>query len=363
MPAPRLTLFASGRSYHATRWANALAARGAAVRFLTIHPFERPLDDAVERVLLPGRGRLGYVMAARTAAAELRAWRPDLVHAHYATGYGLLSLLANRTIGIPRLVSLYGSDVYEFSRRSFLHRWLLGMTTGSATTVLSASHAMAEAFRACFPRQPRPQVIPFGVDVQRFQPAAERRPGTGLHIGMVKKLEPKYGVDILLHAVRQLVDGGLADIKVTIVGEGAARPALEALAQSLGVSRQVCFRGVVPNEAVPAVLRELDIFVVPSRSESFGVAAVEAQACGIAVVATNVGGLPEVVVHDETGLVVPCENPTALAEAIAVLAADRERREAMGRAGRQRVLTHYDWSHNVDTMMQVYRDTLEVAGA
>ena len=94
---------------------------------------------------------------------------------------------------------------------------------------------------------------------------------------------------------------------------------------------------------------------MPSRAESFGVAALEAQACGVPVVASRVGGLPEVVRHNETGLLVPPDNPQALAEAIAALLVDHERRAVMGAAARRWVAERYRWKDSVDMMEDVYR--------
>jgi starch synthase len=116
--------------------------------------------------------------------------------------------------------------------------------------------------------------------------------------------------------------------------------------------------GVVPHERMPAFMWGLDVFVNPSRAESFGVAALEAAASGVPVVASHVGGLPEVVADGETGLLVPPEDPAALAAALAGLIRDPSRRRALGRSARERAVALYDWQACARRMEQLYEETL-----
>jgi glycosyltransferase involved in cell wall biosynthesis len=143
---------------------------------------------------------------------------------------------------------------------------------------------------------------------------------------------------------------------LTIVGKGPLRGELEHMAADLGVMNVTTFTGWVPYAEVPAYLNQLDIFVAPSRmeSESFGVAILEASSCGIPVVVSDVGGLPEVVKHGETGVVVESENVGAFAEAMHRLICDRTLRKRMGDAGRNRVVSQYQWEANVSLMEDVY---------
>lgn len=353
----KVLLLASGRSYHATRWANALAERGVEIGFATVHKVERPLSDRVRVFPLSQRGAKGYLLEAPKLRALLRLWQPDILHAHYATGYGLMSRL---TGFVPRIVSIYGSDIYDFPQRSALHRALLGYVLRGAR-VLSTSAAMADEYQRCFPGRARPQETPFGVDLALFRPnpaGLAAQPGQ-CHIGIVKKLEQTYGIDVLLQAfarLRSMAAGPGAHLH--IVGDGSQATALRTQAQQLGLGEAVTFYGAIPNREVPAFLHRMDLFVVPSRSESFGVAAVEAQACALPVVATAVGGLPEVVANGLTGLIVPPEDAVALADALAELCADAPRRLACGQAARRRVEQRYSWNSNVGHLIDIYRATL-----
>jgi len=149
-------------------------------------------------------------------------------------------------------------------------------------------------------------------------------------------------------------------LRLILVGGGDQQSELALLAKSLGVRDKVTFVGPVAHGDVPTWLNQLDIYAAASRleSESFGVAVIEASACGLPVVVSDVGGLPEVVQDGVTGFVVPREDPEALAAAIKRLVLDESLRRRMGQAGRQFVLSTYEWERCVDTMEAVYREVI-----
>jgi glycosyltransferase involved in cell wall biosynthesis len=366
----RVLLLAAGSVVHTRRWAHGLAGAGVEVVCASQHGFgDEPWAPAVQRVELPHRGPAGYALNA-AAVRRLFAERGcQLLNAHYATGYGTLATLAGVR---PRLLSVWGSDVYDFPQASPLHRAGLRHVLGCADGIASTSHVMARQVRAVMGPRWRGEVAvtPFGVDAALFAPAAAPAPGAGttrpLVVGTVKKLEPKYGIDTLIRAFALLADDAAlrsalpAGLRLRLVGEGVQRPELEALARALGVADRVELPGAVPHGQVPAQLRTLDIYAAASRldSESFGVAVIEASACGLPVVVTRVGGLPEVVREGETGLVVEREDPPALARALRSLALDEALRERLGRQGRAHVLRHYEWGASVRAMREVYRRLL-----
>jgi len=147
-----------------------------------------------------------------------------------------------------------------------------------------------------------------------------------------------------------------------MVGSGEPRSQLEELTGQLGLTRNISFLGAVEHRQVPNVLKNVDIFVMPSIREAFGVAAVEAQAMEIPVVATKVGGVPEVVKDGITGILVePC-NPEQLATAIIELIENPERRKEMGKDGRKYVPSHYRWEDNATLMDDLYKSVLESQG-
>jgi glycosyltransferase involved in cell wall biosynthesis len=352
-----VALLGQANSIHLQRWAIGLAARGLRVSVITQQGREAlPLPPAIALHVLPHRGAIGYLLNALALRRLLHELRPDLLHAHYASGYGTLAMLARFH---PWMLSVWGADVYDFPVRSRLHSWLIVRNLRAADRLGSTSETMKRQVLRLWPRAGPIDVTPFGVDTERFRPAP--RVQSRLVIGTVKTLTPKYGIDVLIRAFARLTASGLRpDAHLLIVGDGPERPALEALAVASGVAPRVQFIGAVGHAQVPQWLQRMDIYVAASRddSESFGVAVLEASACAVPVVVSDAGGLPEVVQHQVSGLVVPRDDSVALADALATLVASPELRQRMGVAGRQRVIDHYDWPRCVDTMLDSYEALL-----
>ncbi len=265
----------------------------------------------------------------------------------------------------PYVVSVWGSDVYDFPANSRLNRQLVAANLSAADWVCSTSEIMAKQTASLCPGIEYISVTPFGIDVNAFQPKPESKDPKVITIGTVKTLAPKYGIDILIRAFARVreqlarTDSEHAGrLRLLIVGAGPQRLPLETLAGELNVAGVTTFAGGVPHAEVADYLHRLDVYVAVSRFESFGVAALEASACGLPVVVSNVGGLPEVVVDEETGFVVERESVLATTAAIARLLDAPALRARMGEAGRNHVLAHYDWEKSVDRMEEVYARVL-----
>jgi len=313
------------------------------------------LDPAVEVEWLRHNGQRGYVLNVLSLRRLLARWRPDLLNVHYASGYGTTAALSGFA---PTLLSVWGSDVFDFPYEGRLKAVLLRWNLRRATAIASTSHAMARQVQRLTPERSSIAVTPFGVDMQRFAPVPGLRAQGRLTIGIVKSLEPAYGVDLLLRACAGLLGAGdapeLQDWRLLVVGGGSQRAELEVLAFELGIGQRTEFVGALPHDEVPFGLNRFDIYVAPSRSESFGVAVIEASACELPVIVSDAGGLPEVVLDGETGLVVPRENVPALQAALARLLFDSALRARLGRNGRAHVAREYEWNHCVDLMEQAY---------
>src|SRR5204863_7681482 len=170
-----------------------------------------------------------------------------------------------------------------------------------------------------------------------------------------RQLFPRKGIRFLIEAAAQLKPR-FPDLKVVLAGDGFERPALIELAESLGIARDVTFLGWVANSDLPTYYRAAAVSVIPSLEEGFGIPAAEAMGCETVVVASDAGGLPEVVEHGVTGMIVPRGDSTALAIAIGSLLADPERRFRMGQAGRERALRLFDWDRTAAQFERIYRE-------
>lgn len=361
----KVVLLSGASSIHTVRWANGLLAAGHQVHVITQHPIIDPFAQGVALHLLPYRGILGYFNMVPAVRKLLRDIKPDIVNAHFASGYGTTARLVDYR---PCLLSVWGSDVYDFPHKSPLHKWLVKKNLLAATRVASTSHCMAGETRQLIPGLTDIAITPFGVDLAAYagikpEPAVQK---SKLIIGTVKTMKPKYGIDTLIEAFALLQkslqskpDLTAPDIELHMVGGGEQTPELHALAVRRGIADKVNFVGHVPHSQVPKELAKLDIYVALSRNESFGVAIIEAGAAGRPVVVSNAGGLPEVTVDGVTGFVVPRENPAAAAAAIERLVLDANLRNQMGQGGQAHVAQHYSWDACVQTMLGVYQETIE----
>lgn len=285
-----------------------------------------------------------------TALTDLKRWyskfQPDILHAHYGTSYGFLG---GRLNAPTFFISVWGSDVFEFPEKSKIHARFLQSILKKADHVFSTSEVMAEVTRKYY--KGRIDVIPFGINLEQFRKLETTK--VFPTIGTIKKLEPTYGIDRLLRVSAE-VKKVYPNLCVKIYGEGYQLEELEQLTLSLDLTDNVQFLGYVNNEELAEKYAELNLCCILSRRESFGVSAVEAGACEIPVICTNVGGLPEVVIHEKTGLVVK-ENLDEITQAVLRLLLNEEERERLGKAARKSVEERYNWTENLLTMKSFYQ--------
>jgi len=360
----KILILGDASSIHIQRWVEAVSERGHST---TIVSQDRAPDwtcpAQVDLRYLPHSGKIGYFLNAIALRRILRDIRPDIMNVHYASGYGTTAGICGFT---PTLLSVWGSDVYDFPNESAIKRRLLIWNLRRATRISSTSEVMARQVGRLVPELPPPYITPFGVDIKKFAPTVTDHDQTNqIVIGTVKSLAYKYGIDLLIRAYAQLLvdpvvlDAGLSNkLHLRIVGTGPDRLSLEALAVKEGVSNRVEFVGAVPHSRVPEMLQGFDVYVAASRldSESFGVAVVEASACGVPVVVTDVDGLSEVVEQDRTGFIVPREDVDSLVSAMKSLILSAPLRKRLGQGGRASVQSRYDWDASVTKMIECYEE-------
>jgi glycosyltransferase involved in cell wall biosynthesis len=220
-----------------------------------------------------------------------------------------------------------------------------------ADAITATSNNLGNIIKEYAPRK-EIHVIPFGIDTELFSPLPKKT-GQPFTIGMTKSLKPIYGIDYLIKALPQLI-AKIPDLRVLLIGEGEQKQHLKELAKELSVENIVHFEGSVPHKSIPRYLSMMDIFVMPSLSESFGVSALEAQAMKVPVVATNIGGIPEVVKDGISGLLVKPKDSKELASAIIKLLGNDALRKYMGENGRKFVIEKYEWERNAEEMEELY---------
>lgn len=350
----KIAILAPSKSIHTHKWALFYQSRGLDIKVYTFkdHYSEENAKQVPTEILpklLPGKA--SYLAAAPALKKMLKEWNPDILHSHFISSYGLLGALVNYK---KYFVSVWGKDIFVFPRKSKLNQKLIEFTLGKATAICSTSKIMAKETNL-YTNRPI-YVTPFGVDIETFHPAINAEDADDkIIVGTVKALEDKYGIADLVRGFAYF-HKEFPNSELLITGDGPQRKEYEQLAKELEIEAVTKFTGRVPNTEVPNIIRKMTIFAVPSTedSESFGVAAVEAMACGIPVVVSNAGGLPEVVVQNVTGIVTDKESPEQLATAFKKLARSSELRTSMGAAGVAHVKENYSWIDNANYMLSLY---------
>jgi len=278
-------------------------------------------------LLYPGADRSFSWQALRALVGLMRRWRPRIAHTHGSLAGRVAAALAGARIVYTKhgLAAAEEASVQVRRPGSLLKRMAV---TLMADRIVAVSEAVKAALVAAGADPARIRVIPGGVETAAFAAVPPPVPGV---VGALGRLEWEKGFDVLLEAMTSLP----ADVRLLLGGEGQQRAALAAQVERLGLQSRVRLTGFVSD--VPAFLGQTGIFVLPSRSEGLGLVLLEAMAAGRPVVATRVGGIPEVVVDGETGLLVPPDDPSALAAAVLRLLRDPDLALRMGEAGRRRV--------------------------
>lgn len=351
----RIAFLADLGSIHTVRWVNVFAEHGHEVHVVSINKAQEPIHPDVMIHLLPFKAPAGYYLNAFSLKKILKKIKPDILNAHYASGYGTLARLSGFH---PLVLSVWGSDVYDFPYRSAMKMRIVQKNLDAADVICSTSHAMAEQTKKILRHEKIIHVTPFGIDTNVFTPK-EKCSEKARVIGTVKTMSRKYGVDILIGAFAEVCRAtGDPELQLMLAGDGDQTEELRQLAKVLNIADRVVFMGRIPHEKVPEVLHSFDIYAALSRQESFGVAVLEASACGLPVVVSDAGGLPEVVEDGVTGVVVPKENIQAAADAFEALLTDMSARRRMCECGVAHVEQNYAWIECYKKLACVFEHTL-----
>lgn len=272
----------------------------------------------------------------------MRRFRPQATLAFFGLPSGAVAWILKRIFGIPYVVSLRGGDVPGFRPYDF---WLyhriavpfLRVIWHGADAVIANSQGLREMARRFDPALEIP-IIPNGVDAELF--SAEGRAWRGAGILSVGRLVHQKGLDVLLMALSDLKD---LPWEWRIVGDGPQLAYLKETLEREDLEQRVGFAGWVGSGDLAAEYRRASIFVFPSRHEGMPNAVLEAMASGLPVIATRIAGNEELVMSEETGILIPPDDPDALRDALRRLLVDEAAREGMGRAARRRVETAFSW--------------------
>jgi glycosyltransferase involved in cell wall biosynthesis len=315
------------------------------------HAFVRSLSQDAEVVPIPVTPR-SYIAERRMIAALCGRLRPDVVHTH---GYraDVVDAGVARRLGFATATTVHGftggdwkNRIYERLQRRAFRRF---------DAVVAVSRPLGDALRSNGVPPDRLHVIPnaWDGDVALRERAAARRelglPAKGFRIGWVGRMTREKGPDVMLAALASLGD---VPVTLSMVGDGDGRPGLRAHAETLGLEARTTWHG--PMREAAALLPAFDVFVLSSRTEGTPMVLFEAMAAGVPVVATSVGGVPDVVSSVEA-LLVPSEDPAALAAAVRDTRANPEAARDRARAARRRLERDFALPPWLDRYETLYR--------
>lgn len=363
----KLLILSDAGSIHTYRWVKSLSESGVDIILFSLSGCsEFKYEELVNvkffscnlKVEKYGNSifKLKYLSALGKLIKINREYSPDIVHAHYASSYGLLGSLLNFH---PFYISVWGSDIFDFPKKTFLHKRLLTYALRKADLILSTSVIMKNETQKYTSNEIN--VVPFGIDTNLFRPKQVKSlfNPDDLVIGTIKSLEQIYGIEYLIRAFSKLKNKYPGEkLKLLIAGEGSQRDYLESLSITLGLRYDTVFTGNVKEDKVIEYFNMMHIAVFPSQQESFGVAALEASACGLPVIASNTGGLPEIIDNNCTGILVEQGNVDSIEIAIERLFLNKDERTMMGINGRNFVIKNYEWANNVKMMIALYEKSI-----
>ena len=322
----------------------------AGVQLRLTMPFGAGLRGLVRTILAP----FLFVSSLLQLLWFLRSHNVDVVNVHYVLDNYVYFAICRRLLPIRLVTSVHGRDGFYREQPLEKYSHAFKFLVSASDLIVLPSDAYRRKFLQAFPHvQERTIFIHNGIDPGRFSPSTYVNHGFNRYILCVAELQEYKAVDILLLAAKPLLT---SDDSLTLVlaGDGPLRPDLESLSSSLGIRHRTMFLGTQGASEIATLLHGCEMLVLPSRMEPFGIVLIEAMACKAPVVATNVGGIPEIVEHEVSGILVEPENPEALSAAIDRVLTDGNLKKELVENGYSRVMERFCAAHNGTTYINEF---------
>lgn len=342
----KICFVAPASSAHILKWSKWFSQHGHEVHVISFDKGDIPgaevhfIDIGVD-TQGSDLGKIKYLFQGRRIRRLIDLIKPDIINAHYATSYGTALALSGEK---NYILSVWGSDIYDFPNKGLAYKLLLKYSLRKAKYLFSTSRAMAK--EASKYTDKKFEITPFGVDMTLFNPDKRTRKNDNKFvIGTVKGLSSKYGIDVLLRAASRIYkEHPEVQLEVRIAGKGPEEKQLRQLAVELGIDSIVHWLGFITQEMAAIEWANMDVGITSSSSssESFGVSAVECQACGTPIIVTDVPGLMEATHPSVSSVVIHRKNDKELADALLRFYFNQDLRTQVGNAARDFVSDHYE---------------------
>lgn len=354
MSARRIAYLADAGSIHTRRWVSHFARLGYETHVLTFSPGE--IEGAAVSVFDAGPirqegGNWRYVLHWPAVHRRLVGLRPALVHAHYLTSYGLLAALSEIH---PLVLSAWGSDVLVTPRGSWVYRLLLRFTLSRADLVTSDAQVLNEALVQYGLAPHRLLTLSLGVDSEVFHMRGREWPECGRRLISTRHLLPNTNLEVVLSALAQ-ARRALPEYSLDVAGDGPERLHLEVLAGDLAV----VWHGRVAHARLPELLRRADLYVALTLSDSTSVSLLEAMACGVFPIVSDLPANREWIEPGVNGLLVAPHDVDTLARAIVQVARDLDLRRRAAQYNAELIARRGDWRQNMAQVEHAYQMLIE----
>lgn len=357
----KICYLANAASIHNQRWVRYFADNGHEVHLISRKSFEANDIKGLNSYWLTSFRYpllLRYLYDIIKVRRLIKEIKPDVLHVHYAVGYGLLGALSGFH---PFILSVWGSDVLVAPRQSKIYKLTVELAIRRADVIhCDADHIIAPLIKLGA-KPEKIKLIHFGVDTQKFRPIQEKgklQRELGIFdsptVISSRSLEPIYDIETLINSI-PLVLKEIPEVKFLVVGGGSQEAKLKEQAKSLGISQSVKFTGRIPNDKLPEYLNSADIYVSTSLSDA-GLASstAEAMACGLPVIITDFGDNKKWVEDGTNGFLTPLKNPQVLASKIIQLIRNKEIRDKFGQINRRIIEERNDWQKEMRKIEELY---------
>lgn len=357
---PRILILADINSSHTQKWVLGLANDNFNIGVFSFNASKNNwycdheniicLNKRKTKASLTLINKLAYLLFWPNLIYQIIKFKPDVIHSHYASSYGLLGAL---TLFKPYVVSAWGSDVMEFPKKNFLNKFILKFVLFRANKICVTSTALKKEIAAYTKKQA--YVIPFGVNLNVFYANNLPHDNTDFTFGIVKGLEPIYNIDKTIIAFYSLVKKhSHLSLKLKIVGGGSQKENLLELINYYGLQNNIEMVGFVSHEQIPTHLNTMDVLINVSEAESFGVSVAEAMACQIPVIVSDLDGFKDLIPDESIGLITHSTSPLDISIAMEKYLMNNELRSTLAKNAFQRISEKFSWSQNLSEMEKLY---------
>ena len=281
-----------------------------------------------------------------------------IVNLHYPTDNCMYFAVCRRLLPIKLVASIHGRDAFEQDRPKRSYSWAFRFMLRSSDVVILPSENYRQKLAAAIPSIAEKTIyIHNGVHTEHFAPRSNDGGIQQRYILCVAELQEYKAIDVLIRAAQPLLIGD-PSLTLVLAGDGPLRAELEELASSLKIRNQTMFLGTQDAPEILRLLHGCEVMVLPSRMEPFGIALIEAMACRTAVIACRVGGVPEIIEHEKSGLLVEPDNPGALSSALHRLLSNETLRRALADAAYHSVMARFRAAHNASAYLETFSSIL-----